>query len=178
MAGKTGTAQKISRKGNVSFDPHSLPYNLRHQALFVGYAPADNPTIVIAISVEHGGFGGSTAAPIARKVFDAWLLGKMPEPVPTDPKYKRPDQPHAAPVVAVAATQGGPVASILPGPAAGASPAGKGVGVSGGEAAAVPGVPTAPTPSATSPSSALRAPSPASGRREEQTSPPPQEPTR
>lgn len=97
MAGKTGTAQKISRKGNISFDPHSLPYNLRHQALFVGYAPADNPTIVVAISVEHGGFGGSTAAPIARKIFDAWLLGKMPEPAPSDPKSVRPAQPLAAP---------------------------------------------------------------------------------
>ncbi|MFE0501379.1 penicillin-binding protein 2 [Lysobacter soli] len=118
MAGKTGTAQKISRKGSQSFDPHSLPYHLRHQALFVGYAPADNPTIVVAISVEHGGFGGSTAAPIARKIFDAWLLGKMPEPVPTDPKYTRPAQPHAAPVVAAAATQGAPVMPILPTPRA------------------------------------------------------------
>ena len=118
MAGKTGTAQKISRKGSQSFDPHSLPYHLRHQALFVGYAPADNPTIVVAISVEHGGFGGSTAAPIARKIFDAWLLGKMPEPVPTDPKYTRPAQPHAAPVVAAAATQGAPVVPILPMPRA------------------------------------------------------------
>lgn len=96
MAGKTGTAQKISRKGSVSFDPHNLPYHLRHQALFVGYAPADNPTIVVAISVEHGGFGGSTAAPIARKIFDAYLLGKMPEPVVTDPKHVRPPLPSAA----------------------------------------------------------------------------------
>ena len=95
MAGKTGTAQKISRKGSVSFDPHNLPYHLRHQALFVGYAPADNPTIVVAISVEHGGFGGSTAAPIARKIFDAYLLGKMPEAVPTDPKHVRPPLPTA-----------------------------------------------------------------------------------
>lgn len=82
MAGKTGTAQKISRRGNVSVNPHALPYNLRHQALFIGYAPADHPTIAIAVSVEHGGYGGTTAAPIARKVFDAWLLGTMPEPEP------------------------------------------------------------------------------------------------
>jgi penicillin-binding protein 2 len=80
MAAKTGTAQKVSRRGNVSSDPHSLPYNLRHQALFVAYAPADNPRIAIAVSVEHGGYGASSAGPIARKVFDAWLLGKMPEP--------------------------------------------------------------------------------------------------
>ncbi|UNK48655.1 penicillin-binding protein 2 [Lysobacter sp. S4-A87] len=115
MAGKTGTAQKISRKGNISFDPHSLPYNLRHQALFVGYAPADNPTIVVAISVEHGGFGGSTAAPIARKIFDAWLLGKMPEPVPSDPKYVRPPQPVAAlPAEVVGATAAAPPAAVAP----------------------------------------------------------------
>lgn len=80
MAGKTGTAQKVGRRGNAGTSPHSLPYHLRHQALFVGYAPAENPTIAIAVSVEHGGYGSSTAAPIARKVFDAWLLGKMPTP--------------------------------------------------------------------------------------------------
>jgi penicillin-binding protein 2 len=81
MAGKTGTAQKIGRKGSGrSVDPRSLPYHLRHQALFVGYAPADTPRIAIAVSVEHGGYGGSTAAPIARKVFDAWLTGTMPVP--------------------------------------------------------------------------------------------------
>ena len=84
MAGKTGTAQKISRKGSASMDPKSLPYHLRHQALFVGYAPADNPTIALAVVVEHGGYGGATAAPIARKIFDAWLLGVMPEP-PAEP---------------------------------------------------------------------------------------------
>lgn len=83
MAGKTGTAQKISRRGGASVDPHQLPFHLRHQALFVGYAPADNPTIAVAVAVEHGGFGASTAGPIARKIFDAWLLGKQPEVTPT-----------------------------------------------------------------------------------------------
>lgn len=82
MAGKTGTAQKISRRGSVSMDPRSLPYHLRHQALFVGYAPAERPTIAVAVVVEHGGYGGTTAAPIARRIFDAWLLGTMPEPIP------------------------------------------------------------------------------------------------
>ncbi len=79
MAGKTGTAQKISRKGNASVDPRNLPYHLRHQALFIGFAPVDDPQIAVAVSVEHGGYGGTTAAPIARKIFDAWLLGKLPE---------------------------------------------------------------------------------------------------
>ncbi|MGN7917516.1 penicillin-binding protein 2 [Lysobacter sp. 22409] len=96
MAGKTGTAQKISRKGNVSMNPHSLPLHLRHQALFVGYAPAENPTIAVAVVVEHGGYGGSTAAPIARKIFDAWLLGKMPEPLPGK------NEPPAVPKLAAA----------------------------------------------------------------------------
>lgn len=83
IAGKTGTAQVVSRRGNVSINPRNLPMHLRHRALFIGYAPADNPTIALAVVVEGGGYGSSTAAPIARKILDAWLLGKMPE---TDPK--------------------------------------------------------------------------------------------
>ena len=91
IAGKTGTAQKISRRGNAaSVDPRSLPQHLRHQALFVGYAPADAPTIALAVSVEQGGYGGTTAAPIARKVFDAWLRGQMPEPLPPDKRHRGP----------------------------------------------------------------------------------------
>ncbi|HVI58583.1 MAG TPA: penicillin-binding protein 2 [Luteimonas sp.] len=92
MAGKTGTAQKVSRKGNVSTNPHSLPLHLRHQAWFIGYAPVEDPRIAVAVMVEHGGYGGSTAAPIARKLFDAWLLGKYPEP-----------DPDAIPVTAIGA---------------------------------------------------------------------------
>ena len=83
IAGKTGTAQVISRRGSASLDPKKLPMHLRHRALFVGYAPANDPTIALAVVVEGGGYGASTAAPIARKIFDAWLLGKMPE---ADPK--------------------------------------------------------------------------------------------
>jgi penicillin-binding protein 2 len=79
MAGKTGTAQVISRRGTAAVHPKSLPLHLRHRALFVGFAPAENPTIALAIAVEGGGYGGSTAGPIARKIFDAYLLGKMPE---------------------------------------------------------------------------------------------------
>jgi penicillin-binding protein 2 len=82
IAGKTGTAQVISRRGSASLDPRKLPMHLRHRALFIGYAPAEDPTIALAVVVEGGGYGASTAAPIARKIFDAWLLGKMPEPDP------------------------------------------------------------------------------------------------
>ncbi len=79
MAGKTGTAQVASRRGTAAVNPRSLPMHLRHRALFVGFAPADNPTIAVAVAVEGGGYGGSTAGPIARKIFDAWLLGKLPD---------------------------------------------------------------------------------------------------
>src|SRR5690606_10428525 len=78
MAGKTGTAQRIGRRGSASLDPRTLPYHLRHQALFAGYAPAEDPTIALLVVVEHGGYGGATAAPIARRIFDAWLLGGKP----------------------------------------------------------------------------------------------------
>lgn len=77
-AGKTGTAQVVNRS-TVAVNPKSLPLWKRHRALYIGYAPAENPTIAVAVAVEGGGYGASTAAPIARKVFDAWLLGRMPD---------------------------------------------------------------------------------------------------
>ena len=96
MAGKTGTAQKISRKRQRERrSARSCRCHLRHQALFVGYAPADNPTIAVAVAVEHGGFGASTAGPIARKIFDAWLLGqdarsRAPRSIPRRPGVRTP----------------------------------------------------------------------------------------
>jgi len=77
-AGKTGTAQVVNRSER-EVDPRTLPLWKRHRGLYIGYAPAENPTIAVAIAVEGGGYGASSAAPIARKLFDAWLLGKMPE---------------------------------------------------------------------------------------------------
>lgn len=85
IAGKTGTVQKISRRGSVSMDPRSLPLHLRHQALFIGYAPAENPKIAVVVVVEHGGYGASTAGPIARKMLDAYLLPKSEAVVPEKP---------------------------------------------------------------------------------------------
>ncbi len=80
MAGKTGTAQRIGRTGTRSLNPNNLPMHLRHRALFVGFAPVDAPRIAIAVVAEHGGAGSRVAAPIARKVMDAWLLGKEVAP--------------------------------------------------------------------------------------------------
>jgi penicillin-binding protein 2 len=85
IAGKTGTAQVVSRKGVAAVDPRSLPMHLRHRSLFTGFAPVDEPVIALAVAVEGGGYGGSTAGPIARKLFDAYLLGKMPRGVDAVP---------------------------------------------------------------------------------------------
>jgi penicillin-binding protein 2 len=66
-------------KQNEKYDEKKVNERHRDHALFIAYAPADNPRIAIAILVENGGHGGSTAGPIAREVFDYYLLGKVPE---------------------------------------------------------------------------------------------------
>jgi len=73
MAGKTGTAQVHGIKQDEEYDENKIRKKLRDHALFIAYAPADNPKIAIAVIVENGGHGGSVAAPIARKVIDAYL---------------------------------------------------------------------------------------------------------
>jgi penicillin-binding protein 2 len=78
IAGKTGTAQVVGIKQGARYDAKSLSRKNRDHALFIAYAPAENPTIVVAVLVENGGHGGSTAAPIARAVFDFYLTGKRP----------------------------------------------------------------------------------------------------
>jgi penicillin-binding protein 2 len=78
IAGKTGTAQVVGIKQGGSYDASRLAKQYRDHALFIAYAPAENPTIAIAVMVENGGHGGSTAAPIARAVFDYYLTGKRP----------------------------------------------------------------------------------------------------
>ncbi len=75
--GKTGTAQVFSLKGGEYF-AHKLKEELRDHALFIAFAPADQPKIAIAVLVENGGFGAQSAAPIARMVMDYYLLGKSP----------------------------------------------------------------------------------------------------
>ena len=78
MAGKTGTAQVVGIKQNARYDEKRIQMRHRDHALFVAFAPAEAPTIALAVLVENGGHGGSTAAPIARTVFDYYLLGKRP----------------------------------------------------------------------------------------------------
>jgi penicillin-binding protein 2 len=78
VAGKTGTAQVIGMKAGEKYDESKVKERHRDHALFIAYAPADDPKIALALLVENGGHGGSTAAPIAREVFDFHLLGKRP----------------------------------------------------------------------------------------------------
>ena len=73
--GKTGTAQVFSLKGE-KYSEHHVDERLRDHAWYEAYTPADHPRIAVAVLVENGGFGAAAAAPIARKVFDYWLLGE------------------------------------------------------------------------------------------------------
>lgn len=78
IAGKTGTAQVVGIKQGARYDAASLARKHRDHALFIAYAPAENPTIAIAVMVENGEHGATTAAPIARAVMDFYLTGKRP----------------------------------------------------------------------------------------------------
>ena len=74
IAGKTGTAQVFTVAQDEEYDADAIDEKLRDHALFVAYAPVDDPQIAIAIIVENGGHGSSVAAPIAREIMDAYLL--------------------------------------------------------------------------------------------------------
>ena len=80
-AGKTGTAQVIAIKQGEKYVASRVAERHRDHALFIAYAPADKPTIAVAVLVENAGFGAAAAAPIARKVLDYYLLGKKATPV-------------------------------------------------------------------------------------------------
>ena len=77
-AGKTGTAQAVSVGQKDKYDARKLEEHQRDHALYIAFAPADNPTIALAVVVENAGFGAAHAAPIARRVFDYVLLGHYP----------------------------------------------------------------------------------------------------
>ena len=75
-AGKTGTAQVYSLQG-ANYKGHAIPENLRDHALFIAFAPADNPKIALALIVENGGWGAEVAGPIARHVLDYYLIDRQ-----------------------------------------------------------------------------------------------------
>ena len=76
--GKTGTAQAVSIRQNEKYNAAKLSEYQRDHSLYVAFAPAQEPTIALAVIVENAGFGAAAAAPIARRVFDYWLDGRWP----------------------------------------------------------------------------------------------------
>jgi penicillin-binding protein 2 len=99
IAAKTGTAQVIGIKQNEKYNASAIDERHRDHALFIAYAPADDPKIALAVIVENGGHGGSSAGPIARKVMDYYLLGKLPPAEATpgaNPESTEPAAPKPA----------------------------------------------------------------------------------
>ena len=76
VAGKTGTAQVVSIAQDSRYDEKKLSRRYHDHALFIGFAPANNPKIALAVLVENGGFGAKSAAPVAREIMDYWLTGE------------------------------------------------------------------------------------------------------
>ena len=77
-AGKTGTAQVYTVKQNEKYNAATVDERMRDHALFIAFAPADEPKVALAMVVENSGFGAQNAAPIARRVFDFVILGQYP----------------------------------------------------------------------------------------------------
>jgi len=77
-AGKTGTAQVYTVKQNEKYNASTVDERMRDHALFIAFAPADDPKVALAMVVENSGFGAQNAAPIARRVFDFVILGQYP----------------------------------------------------------------------------------------------------
>ena len=102
IAAKTGTAQVagLSQDEKVAPTLEQTPLHLRDHALFVAFAPADDPQVAVAVLAEHAGHGGAVSGPIARKVMDQYLLGEVryESPPPVIPKVVRPS-PRPTPEV-------------------------------------------------------------------------------
>jgi penicillin-binding protein 2 len=81
VGGKTGTSQVIAIKQGQRYDASKIDERHRDHALYVAYAPADNPKIALAVLVENAGGGGAQAAPLARTVIDFFLMGRPVTPI-------------------------------------------------------------------------------------------------
>lgn len=85
LAGKSGTAQVVGIAAGEKYDSNAIQARNRDHALFIAFAPAEDPKIAVAVVIENGEHGGSVAGPAARKVMDAYLLGKpKSDPVPAE----------------------------------------------------------------------------------------------
>jgi penicillin-binding protein 2 len=78
VAGKTGTAQVVHLQHTRDLEEDEIPMKYRDHAWFIAFAPADAPRIVVAVLNEHGGHGGSAAAPIAQRVLARWAEKHLP----------------------------------------------------------------------------------------------------
>lgn len=76
--GKTGTAQAVTLGQKEKYNKEKLAEYQRDHSLYIGFAPAENPTIAVAVIVENAGWGASIATPIVRRVFDYWIDGRYP----------------------------------------------------------------------------------------------------
>jgi len=183
--GKTGTAQVITIAQGAKYNASQLDERHRDHALFMAYAPAEDPRIAIAMIVENAGFGAANAAPIARRAFDYYLAGMYPSEedlalvrqgkATTPVGLQRPASEYAWPPAG--ATAAAPAGSASASVAAAPVPAGQTVAAAFSPVAtATTGTPTAgttwvprwreapsgPAPKAAVPASASRAALPAS----------------
>jgi penicillin-binding protein 2 len=87
----------VGVKQGEKYEESKLDERHRDHALFISYAPAENPRIALSVLVENGGHGGAAAAPIARVVMDYYLLGKLPKEAaaqPVDQVDEEEDEEH------------------------------------------------------------------------------------
>ncbi|NBF18015.1 penicillin-binding protein 2 [Pseudomonas sp. Fl4BN2] len=96
IAGKSGTAQVVAIKQGERYNRLKTAERNRDNALFVGFAPAEAPQIVISVMIENGEAGGRVAGPVVRKVMDAWLLDNQGvlKPQYASPQVKAHPNPH------------------------------------------------------------------------------------
>ena len=96
IAGKSGTAQVVAIKQGERYNRLKTAERNRDNALFVGFAPAEDPQIVISVMIENGEAGGRVAGPVVRKVMDAWLLDNqgLLKPQYASPQVKGHATPH------------------------------------------------------------------------------------
>jgi penicillin-binding protein 2 len=139
VGGKTGTAQVVAIKANEKYNAAKIDERLRDNAWFTAFAPAEKPKIVLAMIVENAGFGGAVAAPIARKVLDYYLLGKLPEKDTT--KVPKEDAEDFEPVLDPADEEAAAVVNEQRSAAGGAAPAAAGAAGAAAAAGAQPGAP-------------------------------------
>ncbi|MBT3065461.1 penicillin-binding protein 2 [Rhodoferax sp. U11-2br] len=150
--GKTGTAQAVSLGKNEKYSAIRTEERKRDHSLYIAFAPAEDPKIALALIVENAGFGSTAAAPIARRVFDYWLLGQYPSEedlaaVSRGQATAPIGKPRLASEVTLASVSGLPNAAALAASAAASQAAGAVSAATSGAVAAS----AAPAASATSP---------------------------